>query len=140
MERQPLTRRLPKNYALVRDIVLAAGRGAHQSANDIYRKAREAQPSIGFATVHRGLGRLCELGEVMKIQLSGGDSAWYEPPARAHAHLHCDRCGQIVDVDYATAPRTLRSIAEREGVRIEAESLTFRGLCRTCARRRRKTP
>jgi Fe2+ or Zn2+ uptake regulation protein len=135
MQRQP-ARRLPKNYALLREIVHAAGRGTHQTASDVYRRAREVQPSIGFATVHRGLGRLCERGEVMKIQLSSGEAAWYEPPSPAHAHLVCDACGAVRDVDYATSTRTLRALGERQGLRIDGESITFRGLCRACANRR----
>jgi Fe2+ or Zn2+ uptake regulation protein len=128
-----IARRLPKNYALVREIVGQAGHGTHQTANDIYRRARELQPSIGFTTVHRGLARLSAMGEIMKVQLANADAAWYEPVSVAHAHLVCERCGGVSDVGYSTASRTLRSVAERSGVRIDAESITFRGLCRGCA-------
>jgi Fe2+ or Zn2+ uptake regulation protein len=126
--------RLPENYALLRDIVSEAGLGSHQTAHDIFVTARERRPGIGLATVHRGLARLCESGEIMKIDVPSGDAAWYEPPAPPHAHLHCESCGGVVDVDYATAPRTLRRIAERDGIHIRRESLTFRGLCGDCAR------
>lgn len=131
MERQRL--RLPKNYALIRDVVYEDGRGTHRTAADIYLAARNRRPRLGFATVHRGLIRLCALGEIHKIDVPHGDAAWYEPPSPPHAHLLCDGCGALVDVEYAIPERTLRSIAEREGVRIEAETVTFRGLCRGCA-------
>jgi Fe2+ or Zn2+ uptake regulation protein len=128
-----LRQRLPKNYELIREIVLAGGRGTHRTAHDVYLAARVRQPQIGFATVHRGLIRLCDLHEIMRIEVAHGEAAWYEPPAPAHAHLLCEQCGALVDVDYATSERVLRSIADREGVRIAGEVLTFRGLCRTCA-------
>jgi Fe2+ or Zn2+ uptake regulation protein len=127
------TRRLPKNYALVRDIVAQSGHGSHQTASDIYLRARKLKPSIGLTTVHRGLTRLSEMGEIMKVQLADADAAWYEPVTQAHAHLLCRRCGSISDVGYATAARTLQSVADRAGVRIDGESITFRGLCRRCA-------
>ncbi len=130
-------RRLPKNYALIRKIVERAGPGTHQTAHDIYLRARALQPAIGFTTVHRGLGRLCRLGHVMKIELANADAAWYEPPSPAHAHLVCDACGAVVDVDYATSVRVLQNVAEREGVRIDAETITFRGLCGRCRGGRR---
>jgi Fe2+ or Zn2+ uptake regulation protein len=61
MDRQPLNdRRLPKNYALVLDIVRTGGRGTHRTASDIYSIARERQRNVGVATVHRGLSRLFE--------------------------------------------------------------------------------
>jgi Fur family ferric uptake transcriptional regulator len=124
--------RLPHNYELIREIVLAAGRGSHQTAGDIFQKARERRPAIGYATVHRGLARLCELGAILKIEIPSGDAAWYEPPAPTHAHLFCIRCAGLVDVDYVTSQRTLRLLAEREGLRIAAADVTFRGLCRAC--------
>ncbi len=130
MDRQP--RRLPKNYALIRDIVHANGLGSHQTAGHIYATARAAQPAIGFATIHRGLARLCETGDILKIDVPGGGAAWYEPPAPTHAHLLCDRCSAVVDVDYTTSAETLAAIAAREGVRIAGEILTFRGLCGRC--------
>jgi len=123
---------IPANYALLRDIVHGAGRGSHQTAQDIFLTARLRQPHIGFATVHRGLARLCELGEIMKIAVPSGDAAWYEPPAPPHAHLRCEGCGALVDVDYSTANRTLRRIAERAGIEILGEALTFRGRCGAC--------
>ena len=125
--------RLPRNYELIREVVLAAGSGSHQTAADIFARARERRPAIGYATVHRGLARLCEVGAILKIEIPSGDAAWYEPPAPAHAHLFCTRCAGLVDVAFATSQRTLRSLAAREGVRIAAAIVTFRGLCRTCA-------
>jgi len=124
--------RLPKNYALIRDIVLEDGRGTHRTAHDVYVAARARQPQIGFATVHRGLIRLCELNEIIRVEVAHGEAAWYEPPAPPHAHLLCDACGALVDIEYATSDRILRSIADREGVRIGGEVLTFSGLCRNC--------
>ncbi|MGP6157361.1 MAG: transcriptional repressor [Vulcanimicrobiaceae bacterium] len=130
MNAQP---RLPRNYELIREIVLSAGCGAHQTAGDIFQKARALRSAIGYATVHRGLTRLCELGTILKVEIPSGDAAWYEPPAPAHAHLLCTRCAALVDVDYATSQRTLRALSERQGVRIEAALVTFRGLCGACA-------
>jgi Fur family ferric uptake transcriptional regulator len=124
---------LPANYALLRDIVRGAGRGAHQTAADIYRAARAKRPGIGFATVHRGLARLAELGEIARIGVPHGDAAWYEAPGPRHAHLLCGACGRLVDIAYATSEGTLAAIAEREGVRIAAETLSFGGLCAACA-------
>jgi Fe2+ or Zn2+ uptake regulation protein len=129
----PQPRPLPDNYALLREIVQRAGRGSHQTAQEIFLAARAQQPRIGFATVHRGLARLCERGDILKIDLANADAAWYEPVAPPHAHLRCERCGALVDVDYATARRTLNRIAQQAGVEIVAESLTFRGRCAACA-------
>jgi Fe2+ or Zn2+ uptake regulation protein len=95
-------------------------------------RARALQPRIGFATVHRGLSRLHELGAVMKIDVCGESSAMYEPAASAHAHFRCTDCGAITDIDYAVPAQTVRRLAERHGVAIEHEAVTFTGRCATC--------
>jgi Fe2+ or Zn2+ uptake regulation protein len=123
---------LPPNYRTVLDVVEAAGPGIHLTAQEIWIRARALQPRIGFATVHRGLLRLAELGAVMKIDVPGESSAVYEPTASRHAHFRCTGCGAIADLDFAFAPETLRELAQRHGVAIETESVTFTGRCRAC--------
>ena len=123
---------LPPNYRTVLDVVEEAGPGGHLTAQEIWVRARALQPRIGFATVHRGLIRLHELGAVMKIDVPGEASAVYEPPASPHAHFRCIRCGAISDFDYAVPAQTLRRLAERHRVAIEREAVTFSGRCANC--------
>jgi Fur family ferric uptake transcriptional regulator len=125
---------LPKNYRLLLEVVRAE-RGRHLTAHEIYVEARSRQPTLGFATVHRGLIRLCELGDIMKIEMPGRDAAWYEAAAPAHAHLQCLECGAMVDVEYHTPEQTLASIAAGAGLEITSEVVMFRGRCSRCARR-----
>jgi Fe2+ or Zn2+ uptake regulation protein len=130
-----LPEQLPANYELVRGIILAGSTerdGMHQTATQIYELARRRQPTIGFATVHRALARLCDMGLVLKIDVPDGDAAWYEPPSEPHAHLVCDACGSLVDVHYQPSARTMRDVAAREGIEIRSESVTFRGRCSGC--------
>ncbi len=124
--------RLPANYRIVLDVVEEAGCGSHATAQDIWVRARARQPRIGFATVHRGLIRLHELGAVMKIDVPGEASAVYERAASPHAHLRCIGCGAITDLEYAVPPQTVRRLAERHGVAIEGEAVTFTGRCADC--------
>jgi Fe2+ or Zn2+ uptake regulation protein len=123
---------LPPNYRTVLDVVEQAGPGSHLTAQEIWVRARRQQPRIGFATVHRGLIRLHELGAVMKIDVPGEASAVYEPAASPHAHFRCNRCGLLADFDFAVPSETLRALAERQGVTIEHETVTFTGRCKDC--------
>lgn len=123
---------LPPNYRTVLDVVETAGPGSHLTAQEIWVRARALQPRIGFATVHRGLGRLHELGAVMKIDVPGEASAVYEPTASPHAHFRCTGCGAIEDFAYALPAETVRALAERHGVAIEHEAITFTGRCKRC--------
>jgi Fe2+ or Zn2+ uptake regulation protein len=123
---------LPPNYRTVFDVVDKAGPGGHLTAQEVWVRARALQPKIGFATVHRGLTRLHELGAVMKIDVPGETAAVYEPAASPHAHFRCTTCGAISDLAYAVPAQTLRRLAERHGVAIEREEVTFSGRCANC--------
>jgi Fe2+ or Zn2+ uptake regulation protein len=129
----PSTPAIPANYRVVLDVVNEYGAGRHASANDVFVRARQLRPGIGFTTVHRGLARLHALGLVLKLDISGEDSAMYEPATSPHAHFRCTACGMVADVDYACDPAALAELESSHGLRIRGESITFSGLCRACA-------
>ncbi len=123
---------LPKNYRLIYDIVEASGIGRHLTTSEIYVKARKRRSGIGFSTVYRGLERLRDLGLVSEVHVPGADAAAYEPSGPSHAHFLCSACGKIEDVSYAIPTRTVQSLAERHGLTIESERVTFEGRCASC--------
>jgi len=127
------TSELPPNYRTILEVVAGYGHGRHASAHDVFAGARERRPRIGFATVHRALARLADLGLILKIDVAGGGAALYEPATGAHAHFRCTGCGAVADVDYVCDPATLAGLEHRYGVAIGSESMTFTGRCRACA-------
>jgi Fe2+ or Zn2+ uptake regulation protein len=124
---------LPVNYRTIFGVVEAAGPGSHLSAAEIWQRARAIAPRMGFATVHRGLIRLHELGMVMKFVVPGEASAMYEPTASPHAHFRCTACGAISDLSYAVGAATLRSLSAKHHLSIDAGSVTFTGRCAGCS-------
>ena len=114
----PSTPQLPANYRVVLDVVNEYGAGRHATAQDVFERARQLRPGIGFTTVHRGLARLHELGYVLKLDITGEGSAMYEPATDAHAHFRCTACGAVADVDYASDAATRAELEARHGVAI----------------------
>jgi Fe2+ or Zn2+ uptake regulation protein len=125
-------RRLPANYQAVLDVVEAAGPGSHLSAQQIWERAREHKPRIGFATVHRGLARLHKAGSILKIALPGEASTLYEPASHAHAHFRCAVCGSLKDIDYELPVAATDELGRRHRCTIDAASVYFSGRCATC--------
>jgi Fur family ferric uptake transcriptional regulator len=123
---------LPKNYQLIYEIVEESGVGRHLTSSDVYAKALELRPGIGFSTVYRGLERLRDLGLVSELYVPGVTAATYEPAGPRHAHFRCSECGEIVDVAYAIPTRTIKSLAQRHSFTIESERVTFEGRCAAC--------
>jgi Fe2+ or Zn2+ uptake regulation protein len=124
--------RLPKNYRLVYDVVQESGLGRHLTMGDVFARASDLRPGIGYSTVYRGLVRLRDLGLISEILVPGADSATYEPVGPAHAHVRCVSCGTIDDVSYALPARVMNSVAEQSGYAIESGTVTFEGRCFSC--------
>jgi Fe2+ or Zn2+ uptake regulation protein len=125
--------RLPANYRVVLDVVHDTEPGSHVTAQEIFIRARSRQPRIGFATVHRSLARLIDLGYVLKLDIPGAPSAIYEPATAPHAHFRCTSCGSIADLAFALPAATREAIAAQHGMHIEHEAVTFAGTCRACS-------
>jgi Fe2+ or Zn2+ uptake regulation protein len=111
----------------------AAQRGTHLSAQHVFARARAVQPKLGFATVHRALARLTELGLIHKLDVPGAPCAVYEPAAEAHAHFRCTSCGRIDDLEFRLEPALLETLGARQGVLIDGAVTTFIGRCAACA-------
>lgn len=126
------TTELPPNYRTVLEVVAGYGGGRHADASEIYARARELRPGIGFATVHRALARLTELGAILKLDVSGSGAALYEPAARPHAHFRCDRCGAVEDVAYVPSAGAMRALEREHGLRITGHAVTLTGTCPAC--------
>jgi Fur family ferric uptake transcriptional regulator len=127
------TERLPANYLTILHAIEGIAEGTHLSAQDVFQRARAIRPKLGFATVHRALARLSELGYVAKLDIPGAGSAVYERATLPHAHFRCTACGTIRDVDFSVPRALLAALAERHGLEIEAESTTFAGRCANCS-------
>jgi Fe2+ or Zn2+ uptake regulation protein len=125
--------RLPANYSAVLEAIRGVEAGRHLSAQEVYGLARAIRPRLGFATVHRALARLCEIGYVSKLDIPGAASAVYERAAESHAHFRCLACGTIRDVEFTVPRELLAALADRHRWQIAAESTTFSGRCENCA-------
>jgi Fur family transcriptional regulator, ferric uptake regulator len=124
--------RLPKNYDLIYDIIRAAGAGVHLTTSDVFARAKDRRPQIGFSTVYRGIARLRDLELIDEISVPGAESAVYELAGKPHAHFRCSTCGVVEDVWYQVSPSVISAIAEQTGAQIDDTTLTLHGQCRTC--------
>ncbi len=110
-------------------------RDDHPTAETLYHSLREAHPNISLGTVYRNLALLEGQGEALRIRSQDGPDR-YDGTTSPHDHLHCTRCGALVDlmdmgelVNMAAA----KEAAARHGVKVERHQLSFVGLCRNCA-------
>ena len=122
------TRQLTAIYEALR------GAPSHPSADEIFLRARQMLPRISLGTVYRNLQRLIDEGK-LRVVLSGGRSARYDPVAAEHDHFICRQCGQIFDVSLENDRQVNVTSLIEQGFTVEAHSLSIHGFCRECAQK-----
>jgi Fur family transcriptional regulator, peroxide stress response regulator len=68
----------------------------HPSADTIFRAIKGDFPNISFDTVNRTLLTFSEIGLIDLVESYSG-SRRFDPNQESHHHIHCIRCGDIID-------------------------------------------
>ncbi len=105
--------------------VVLCGTKAHPDVAWIYAQTRKIIPNISLATVYRNLDELERLGKIKKVSLENFAER-YDANVFEHAHLVCERCGRINDVEIAdvTVSHNICGAKRYE--------ITFYGICGEC--------
>ncbi len=126
-----------KQRELVRKILKAAG--THPTAEQVYEEARKVMPEIGIATVYRNLKTLVELGEAGVVR-TDDQADHFDGRTEKHAHLLCDSCGRIMDLELRRGGELerLRDDVQKafgvEDAEVEVRTAVFHGRCPDCLR------
>jgi Fur family transcriptional regulator, ferric uptake regulator len=108
--------------------------GRQISAQELYRRLRRRDPSIGRATVFRTLEALVTAGAARRLELDGHVYGYVACRPEHHHHLACDRCGRVEEIDEAYVRPVAERVAANLGFRIDDGRVDFYGLCASCAR------
>ncbi len=103
----------------------------HATADEIYDELVKEHPSISRATVYRNLQRLCESGEIHRIEIPGGADR-FDHLCHEHYHVRCTRCGRVSDVDMDYIADLERSIRDTHGFVLKGHDIVFKGICPEC--------
>jgi len=109
----------------------------HITSEDLYRKVRERDPTVGFTTVYRTLKLLTECGIARSMQL-GDRYTHYERRLNEqhHDHLICIECGGITEFFSQQLENIQVEVVRRHGFQMVDHSLRIWGICRECRRKR----
>ena len=83
----------------------------HPSADDIFKIVKHEYPNITFDTVNRTLITFTQIGLLTVVESYKG-ARRFDPNIQDHHHVHCVKCGSIVDFtsdefDQLMAPKQL---------------------------------
>jgi Fur family peroxide stress response transcriptional regulator len=112
-----------------------AVRRDHPTADQVYDAVRGRLPGLSRTTVYRVLETLVEAGLASRVHHSNA-GVRFDPVTERHHHLVCEGCGRLVDLDDAKVPRVPLPHPAGTGFRIKDYSISFTGLCASCAKER----
>lgn len=98
----------------------------HPTADEVFLRARRKMSSISLATVYNCLDALVECDLVRQVHVER-ESTRYCPNLSEHAHFHCEKTGQIYDIEL---PESLREDIISQlpsGFRMAAVDILIRG-------------
>ncbi len=110
--------------------------GEHLDAEELYRLARQQQPSINRSTGSRTMRLLRDLGLVDEVHL-GEDHHHYElkPPIQHH-HLICLGCGLVFEFSSLLAEELAAAVARQHRFEIREIQIDLTGYCADCRAKR----
>jgi Fur family ferric uptake transcriptional regulator len=115
--------------------VLAAAR-VHLSHDEIWRRAKAIDPTIGQTTVYRTLNALTRLGIAASIDLADGRGHFCLcRTGDHHHHVVCTECGKTGEFDECALPPILAAIEKKTRFTIRDHRLTLFGVCGDCRRK-----
>lgn len=103
----------------------------HATADEVYNTIAKKHPSISRGTVYRNLNRLCELGEIHKVEIPGGADR-YDHLSYDHYHVRCVKCGRVYDVEMDFIADLDKNIKDTKGFRFTGHDIIFKGICPEC--------
>jgi Fe2+ or Zn2+ uptake regulation protein len=109
-------------------ILEAMHAGGHLSPVMIYERVRET--GMTEPTVYRTLEFLAENGIVYPVQ--DGGHLTYELARGSHHHLVCRSCGAQLQLGAEALQGMVHQLERQTGYRLDADHLTFSGLCPDC--------
>lgn len=106
------------------------GNREHPSAEDVASLVSSRMPGVSLSTVYKTLHEFAALGLVRELGLPG--SMRFDPDVRDHAHLVCEECGHVVDVDIPSD--LLGGVELPSGVAVTGVHVSLTGRCASCER------
>jgi Fur family peroxide stress response transcriptional regulator len=115
--------------ALVHEVVTTSDE--HLTAAEVFERVRARDPRVGYGTVYRSLHLLVEHGLIQELTFAD-QSSRYDGRTDRHDHVHCTRCGVIMDVEVPMALMATHVAEERSGFSITSHHTVFSGVCSSC--------
>ena len=109
---------------------------SHPTADEVFQTLKGDFSNISYDTVNRTLLSLVEIGLIDVVKSPGG-ARRFDPNPDDHHHLHCVKCGKIIDF-YSEVCDKLRIPEEIQNqFTVLSKRVVVNGICRECRQKRK---
>jgi len=127
--KQPIgQRRTAQREAILQVILEAQG---PLSVQEIHERALERSPSLGIATVYRGVKLLLQDGRIHAVSLPDDQVRYEAADLGHHHHFRCDHCDQVYDLPGCLLPIP-NGTSLPGGFEVTGHDITLTGTCPDC--------
>jgi len=102
----------------------------HINIEDLYTKIKKSFPSISLATLYKNMHLMLKNRLLTEVSITNSKTM-YEITKDAHAHMHCQICNDVVDVDFEFQPIN-ENFKNDKGFILKDTQIIFSGICKNC--------
>jgi Fur family transcriptional regulator, peroxide stress response regulator len=106
------------------------GDTSHPMAEDVAASVESMVPGVSLSTVYKTLHEFAAVGLVKELDVPG--AMRFDPDTAPHAHLVCDSCGSVVDVELPDGV-VASLLAAAPDATIDRVEISLHGSCSSCA-------
>ena len=103
----------------------------HPTADSIYTNLKKDNPGLSLGTVYRNLTQLTEHGFIAKLSIPN-QSDRFDRNIKPHAHLICEKCNNIFDIESNSINKFINSLSDKENIEISNYDIILKGTCTKC--------
>lgn len=107
--------------------------GRHLTVEELTRKVRVRNRTIGAATVYRTLKLLARMGYAKELDFGEGAKRYESSLTEHHDHLICTECGKVSEFEEPTIEKLQEEVARRHGFSPTMHRLAIYGHCSACS-------
>ena len=104
----------------------------HVPIDDLHKKIRSEDPTIGIATLYRTMKLLIDSG--LAEMHTFNERTTYERlyQVNHHDHLICKICGKTVEFEHPLIEKYQQEVCERHGFALKSHRMELFGVCSKC--------
>ncbi|WP_373072590.1 Fur family transcriptional regulator [Sulfurimonas sp.] len=100
----------------------------HINIEDLYGKIKTLFPSISLATLYKNMHLMLKNNLLTEVSVKNSKTL-YEITKDSHAHMHCENCGEVYDVDFNFENLIY---PKDDSFELKDTQVIFSGICKNC--------